>query len=65
MQLLNGRTSGELTSGLKNAIEWCVSTTVFSDKPIGLITASASGQKGHEDLTSLEFVFPDFKTDAL
>lgn len=31
-------------------IEWCVSTTVFSNKPIGLITASVSGQKGHEEL---------------
>ena len=39
-----------IPSGLKNAIEWCVSTTVFSDKPIGLITASASGLKGHEEL---------------
>lgn len=39
-----------IPSGLKNAIEWCVSTTVFSDKIIGLITASASGQKGHEEL---------------
>ncbi len=37
-------------SGLKNAIEWCVSTTVFSDKPIGLITASLDGQKAHEEL---------------
>jgi NAD(P)H-dependent FMN reductase len=39
-----------IPSGLKNAIEWCVSTTVFSDKPIGLITASANGEKGHEEL---------------
>ena len=39
-----------IPSGLKNAIEWCVATTVFSDKPIGIITASASGQKGHEEL---------------
>ena len=39
-----------IPSGLKNGIEWCVSTTVFSDKPTGLITASASGQKGHEEL---------------
>lgn len=39
-----------IPSGLKNAIEWCVSTTVFSNKPIGLITASASGEKGHEEL---------------
>ena len=39
-----------IPSGLKNAIEWCVSTTVFSDKPTGLITASASGQQGHKEL---------------
>lgn len=39
-----------IPSGLKNAIEWCVATTVFSDKPIGLITAAAHGQKGHEEL---------------
>ena len=39
-----------IPSGLKNAIEWCVSTTVFSDKPAGLITASAHGEKGHEEL---------------
>ena len=37
-------------SRLKNALEWCVSTTVFSDKPTRIITASASGQKGHEEL---------------
>jgi len=39
-----------IPSGLKNAIEWCVATTVFSEKPAGLITASASGIKGHEAL---------------
>ncbi|HSD07457.1 NAD(P)H-dependent oxidoreductase [Flavobacterium sp.] len=39
-----------IPSGLKNAIEWCVATTVFTDKTIGLITASASGIKGHEEL---------------
>lgn len=39
-----------IPSGLKNAIEWCVSTTVFSDKRTALITASAHGQKGHEEL---------------
>jgi chromate reductase, NAD(P)H dehydrogenase (quinone) len=39
-----------IPSGLKNAIEWCIATTIFSGKPIGLITASASGQKGHEEL---------------
>lgn len=39
-----------IPSRLKNALEWCVSTTVFSDKPVGLITASASGVKGQEEL---------------
>jgi NAD(P)H-dependent FMN reductase len=39
-----------IPSGLKNAIEWCISTTIYTDKPSGLITASASGQKGHEEL---------------
>lgn len=39
-----------IPSGLKNAIEWCVAETVFSGKPIGLITASADGQKAHEEL---------------
>ena len=42
-----------IPSGLKNAIEWCVSTTIFSHKPVGLITASAHGQKGHEELKLL------------
>lgn len=39
-----------IPSGLKNAIEWCISTIIFSDKPTGLITASSSGEKGHEEL---------------
>jgi chromate reductase, NAD(P)H dehydrogenase (quinone) len=39
-----------IPSGLKNAIEWCIATTVFMDKPTGLITASAHGQKAHEEL---------------
>jgi NAD(P)H-dependent FMN reductase len=39
-----------IPSRLKNAIEWCVSTTVFSNKPVGLITASLHGQKGHAEL---------------
>jgi NAD(P)H-dependent FMN reductase len=39
-----------IPSGLKNAIEWCIATTIFADKPVALITASASGQKGHEEL---------------
>lgn len=39
-----------IPSGLKNAIEWCVATTVFSDKPTAIITASANGEKGHDEL---------------
>ena len=39
-----------IPSGLKNMIEWCVSTTVFSGKPLGIITASAHGEKGHVEL---------------
>ncbi|SEH28014.1 NADPH-dependent FMN reductase [Chryseobacterium culicis] len=35
---------------LKNMLEWCVSTTVFSEKPAAVITASASGEKCHEEL---------------
>lgn len=39
-----------LPGSLKNALEWCVSTTIFSNINTGLITASASGEKGHEQL---------------
>ena len=39
-----------IPGSLKNALEWCVSTTIFSKKKVGLITASASGEKGHEEL---------------
>ncbi|WP_316792613.1 NADPH-dependent FMN reductase [Pedobacter frigoris] len=35
---------------LKNFLEWCVSTTIFLDKPVVLITASADGQQGHTQL---------------
>jgi len=35
---------------LKNLFEWCVASTVFSGKPAALITASASGLKGHDEL---------------
>ncbi len=53
-----------IPSGLKNAIEWCVSTIVFSDKPTGIITASAHGQKGHEELQLiLKTVMCDFTDD--
>jgi NAD(P)H-dependent FMN reductase len=42
-----------IPAGLKNAIEWCVATTVFTNKPCGLITASSSGAKAHEELQLL------------
>ena len=55
-----------IPAGLKNAIEWCVATTVFSKKPIGLITASASGAKAHEELKlimrTVETIFNDETT---
>ena len=34
-----------LPGSLKNAIEWNVSTTVFSHKPLAIIVAAASGEK--------------------
>ena len=39
-----------LPAVLKNALEWCVATTIFAQKPAGLITASAHGAKAHEEL---------------
>ena len=39
-----------LPGSLKNALEWMVSTVIFEGKPTGLITAAASGEKGHEQL---------------
>lgn len=57
-----------LPGSLKNALEWCVSTTVFSNKNVGLITASASGEKGHDQLSlimkTIEAKFDD-KTQLL
>lgn len=35
---------------LKNALEWMVSTTLLTDKPIALITASSSGIAAHTSL---------------
>ena len=32
---------------LKNALDWTVATTVFSDKRVALITAASSGDKAH------------------
>lgn len=35
---------------LKNALEWTVSSIVFSEKPVALITAASIGAKAHESL---------------
>jgi len=35
---------------LKNAIEWCVASTVFTDKPTAMIVASGVGEKTFESL---------------
>jgi NAD(P)H-dependent FMN reductase len=40
-----------LPGTLKNALEWTVSTTVFTDKPVALIVASGLGEKTFESLT--------------
>lgn len=54
-----------LPGSLKNALEWCVSTTVFSNKNVGLITASASGEMAQEQLLlimkTIEAKFEDKK----
>lgn len=39
-----------LPGSLKNALEWTVSTVVFSDKPTAFIIAAASGEKAFESL---------------
>lgn len=39
-----------LPGSLKNAIEWTVSTTIFSDKPLAVIVASSLGEKAYESL---------------
>lgn len=35
---------------LKNALDWTVSSGEFIDKPVGLITASSQGERGHAAL---------------
>jgi len=32
---------------LKNALDWTVSSTAFSEKPVALITAASNGEKAH------------------
>ena len=39
-----------IPGSLKNALDWTVSSSEFVDKPVGLITASSQGEKGHAAL---------------
>jgi NAD(P)H-dependent FMN reductase len=38
---------------LKNALDWTVSSADFYEKPVALITASSSGDKGHAALLNI------------
>jgi NAD(P)H-dependent FMN reductase len=54
-----------LPGALKNAIEWCVSTTIFSEKPVALITASASGAIAHQSLQLvMKTIYADLRTET-
>ncbi|WP_228466999.1 NADPH-dependent FMN reductase [Adhaeribacter swui] len=52
-----------LPGSLKNALEWNVSTTNFSNKPVAIIVAAASGEKAMESLalilTTIEARLPE------
>lgn len=39
-----------MPGSLKNALDWTVSSGEFIDKPVGLVTASSQGEKGHAAL---------------
>jgi chromate reductase len=39
-----------IPGSLKNAIDWTVASGDFVDKPVGLVTASSQGEKGHAAL---------------
>lgn len=42
-----------LPGSLKNAIDWNVSTTIFSNKPVAIIVAATSGEKALESLETI------------
>lgn len=52
-----------IPSGLKNILEWCVSSVDFSNKPVSIITAAASGEKGHEELRMIMQMLGAFVID--
>lgn len=39
-----------VVGSLKNALDWCVSSSSLSGKPVMLVTASLNGEKGHAAL---------------
>lgn len=39
-----------IPGSLKNALDWTVGSGEFVDKPVGLVTASSQGEKGHAAL---------------
>lgn len=39
-----------IPGSLKNALDWTVGSGEFIDKPVGLVTASSQGEKGHAAL---------------
>ena len=39
-----------IPAGLKNLLEWCVATTIFSEKPLAIIVASADGRRSFEEI---------------
>lgn len=50
---------------LKNAIEWTISTTLFSEKPVALIVASAHGEAAFESLQLImKTIYATFNADS-
>jgi chromate reductase, NAD(P)H dehydrogenase (quinone) len=39
-----------IPGALKNALDWCVGSGEFINKPVAVVTASSSGEKGHAAL---------------
>jgi len=52
-----------LPGALKNALEWTVSTTVFSEKPFAFIVASGLGEKTFESLALIMNTILQYKID--
>lgn len=42
-----------IPAGLKNLLEWMVATTLFTDKPLALILASADGRKAFAEIREI------------